>query len=317
MNVKKYDVVTAFDACVDLLVRGDAAPQYNQAEQLMDGYLLEMGGSACIFACQCARLGLRSAGVGAVGDDTYGSFVLQKLASCGVDVSNVRRDGCMQTGLGLALCRPDGNRAILTVPGSIDSADPGRLLALLPEARHLHIASYYLLKKMRPHWPEILREAKRLGLTVSLDSNWDPAERWDGVMELFPYLDIFFPNENELVAFTGESRPEAAARLLAGKVPLVAAKLGEKGAMAMRSDGQNAFCPAMKVEVADTVGAGDTFDAGFLYGYLNGWSLEGCLRLGVFCAGRSVRAAGGLAGQPGLAEATEWLDLERDGEEAR
>lgn len=311
MTAKKYDIVTAFDACVDLLVNGEATPQFGQAEQLMDGYLLEMGGSACIFACQCAKLGLSVAGVGTVGKDAFGTFVLEKLNSCGVDVSAISRDGGIQTGLGLALCRENGNRAILTVPGSIDSADPERLLTLLPEARHLHIASYYLLAKMRPHWPVILREAKRLGLTTSLDTNWDPATRWDGMEDLFPYLDVFFPNEYELLAFTGEYEPEPAARRLARMIPLVAVKLGAKGAMVVLPDEQSAYCPALEVEVVDTVGAGDTFDAGFLYGYLNGKKPEDCQRLGVFCAGQSVRAMGGLAGQPSLAETLPWFNAFR------
>jgi len=99
-------VITVLDTCVDLLISGDVSPRFNQVEQLMDGYLLEMGGSACIFTCQCARLGLSAAGVGTVGRDALGDLMLQKLSSAGVDVSAVTQDSAIQTGLGLALCQP-------------------------------------------------------------------------------------------------------------------------------------------------------------------------------------------------------------------
>ncbi len=300
MMSKRFDVITVLDTCVDLMMQGDVVPRFGQAEQVVDSYFLEMGGSACIFACQCAKLGLKTAGVGAVGADAFGDLALERLGQAGVDVSAVSRGGGIQTGLGLALCKPGGDRAILTVLGTIDWADPTVMEALLPQARHLHIASYYLMTRMRPHWPQLLRQAKALGLTTSLDTNWDPAERWDGVDDLYPHLDILFPNEAELQAFTGVAELEEAARVLAQKVPLVAVKLGAKGAMAFRYNGESAFCPASTLDTVDTVGAGDTFDGGFLYGFLNGRSLDECLQAGVFCAGRSVTKPGGFLGQPKL-----------------
>lgn len=306
MMNKRYDVVTVLDTCVDLIMQGgDVVPRFGQAEQLVDDYHLEIGGSACLFACQCAKLALRTAGAGRVGKDVFGAMVLQRLSLAGMDAAHIAEEPGLHTGLGLALCRKEGDRAILTVPGSIDFANPEALLELLPRARHLHVASYYLLAGMRAHWPAILREAKRLGLTVSLDTNWDPMEKWDGLNELAPYIDILFPNDTELLAFTGLVDPLNAAAQLAKRVPLVAAKLGAEGALAVRSNGEVARRPANQVSVADTVGAGDTFDAGFLYGYLNGRSLDECLRAGVFCAGRSVTKPGGFMGQPVLSELAE------------
>jgi sugar/nucleoside kinase (ribokinase family) len=300
---QEYDVITVLDTCVDLMMQGgDIVPRFGQAEQLVSGYQLEMGGSACIFASQCAKLGLQTVGTGKVGKDAFGALVLERLREAGVDITHVEVDEGVQTGLGLALCTQDNDRAILTVAGSIDSADPKTLLRMLPRARHLHVASYYLLSGMRPHWPEILLEARRLGLTCSLDTNWDPAERWGGLDELTPYLDILMPNEHEITAFTGIHDPEKAAREVAKRIPIVVVKLGAEGAMLVQEDRETLHCPANEVDVVDTVGAGDTFDAGFLYGYLNGLRLEDCLRVGVFCASRSVRKQGGFIGQPDAAE---------------
>jgi sugar/nucleoside kinase (ribokinase family) len=191
----------------------------------------------------------------------------------------------------------------LTYNGTIDWDGSDAVLGSLPETRHLHIASYYLMHKLRPHWQSILHKAKEVGVSVSLDTNFDPAERWDGAGELFADVDILFPNEQELKSFTGESDPLAAARLLARKVPLVVAKLGANGAFAVTAQGAEERVGARTVPVADTVGAGDTFDAGFLYGYLSGKPLRQCLEMGTFCASRNVTKAGGIAGQPMLAEA--------------
>jgi ribokinase len=300
---RKYDVVTALDACVDLMIQGDVVPRFGQTEQLVDNYMIEMGGSACIFACQCAKLGLTTAGTGVVGNDMFGELVLKRLNEAGVDITRITVQNGIQTGIGLALCKQDGDRAILTVPGSIDATNPQPLIALLPQARHLHIASYYLLKELRPHWPAILREAKRIGLTTSIDTNYDPLERWDGIGELLPYLDIFFPNSRELLAFTGMNDIEAAALKLSAEGPLVAVKLGADGAAACRHGHGMVYCPAIQVFAGDTVGAGDTFDGGFLYGYLNRLPLEDCLMFGVYCAGKSVQARGGIEGQPCIGEA--------------
>lgn len=297
---REFDIITAMDTCADLMVTGDVVPRFGQAEKMVEGYFLEMGGSACIFSCQCAKLGLKTTGVGVVGKDTFGDLVMKRLAEAGVDTSLIETDPHAQTGLGVALCKLDGDRAILTVNGTIDRADPEVIRYNLSRARHLHIASYYLMEKLRPHWLGIVREAKRLGMTVSLDTNWDPAEKWDGIEELMPFLDIFFPNEQELRFFTGEEDVTKAAQMLAIQVPLVVAKLGAGGALAVGRDGRAEWVRAQKVSIADTVGAGDTFDAGFLYGILTGRSLRESLETGTVCAAKSITQPGGFMGQPTL-----------------
>ena len=189
--------------CVDLVVDlGRTEPQFGQAEQWIPDYTLEMGGSACIFACQAAKLGLRVAVVGRVGDDAFGRLSLERLGESGVDTRHVQVEPDLKTGLGLALCRATGDRAILTYAGSINAVYPDDLTDdLLRRARHLHYCSYYLQTNLLSAVPAIFRRPRALGLTISLDSNWDPEGRWEGgLAEALALSDLFLPNEQEALA---------------------------------------------------------------------------------------------------------------------
>lgn len=297
----RYDAVTAMDICVDFLVRlGETVPEFGQKEKLVDGYEMELGGSCCIFACQAARLGLRTAGIGVVGDDFFGHLVLDKLRGAGVLTEHLRTDGSIQTGLGTILCKDDGDRAILTYMGTIDALAGGDVRdEILLNSRHLHIGSYYLMKRLQPHYPDIVRKAKKAGLTVSLDTNWDPEETWDsGIWDILPYVDIFLPNENEAKWISRKDTVEEAVDFLRQKVPIVAMKLGKHGACAYAGGNFYKAAP-VDVKVVDTVGAGDSFDAGFVYGYLSGHAVEDCLKIGCICGSYNTSRAGGIAGQPG------------------
>jgi ribokinase len=302
---RPYDVLTVLDVCVDFLAIGCPEPRFGQAEQLIDGYEIEMGGSAAIFASQCAKLGLNTLGVGRAGEDVFGRLFLEKLAATGVNTSAVIADKNARTGVGIALCRQN-DRAILTYTGTIDGTNADMVLERFSGARHLHIASYYLMASLKPHWPYIVRQAKACGLTVSLDTNWDPEERWDGLDGLEGFVDILLPNEMEARAFTGKEDSREALLELSRRFPVVAMKLGPQGAMACQ-DGILYDAPGLPVSVVDTVGAGDTFDAGFLYGWLSGLPLQRCLQIGCFCGARSVTARGGIAAQPNKSDVEELL----------
>jgi sugar/nucleoside kinase (ribokinase family) len=167
---------------------------------------------------------------------------------------------------------------------------------LLKSAKHLHIGSYYLLDGIRASLPDILTRAKKFGLTASLDTNWDPSENWDLPDEILSCIDIILPNYNEALLLTGCSDIDGAVKALADKVPVVAVKMGEEGAIAA-SGGKRVKMPAINAAAIDTIGAGDNFDAGFIYSYLNGLPLEDCLRAGIYCGSMSVKKAGGIAGQ--------------------
>lgn len=300
---KDYDVLVAGEINPDLILSDpELMPQWGQAEVLVEKAALTIGSSNAIFACGAARLGLRVAFVGVVGDDVFGRFMLEALEARRVDVSNVIVDPQVSTGFSVILDRVD-DRAILTHMGAIERLRAEQVGdGLLGKARHLHVASYFLQKALQPGLPGLLRRARGLGLTTSLDTNWDPAGEWAGFDELLSLCDVFLPNRAEALALARAERVETALTRLSQGGRTVAIKLGEQGAIAQRGD-EVAHVPALAVQVADTVGAGDSFDAGFVYGYLQGWELERSLGLAVACGSLSARAHGGTAAQPTLAEA--------------
>lgn len=293
----KYDVLTVFDICADLVMDlGDTVPEFGQKEKYVDSFAIDMGGSTCIFACQCAKLGLKTTGAGIAGDDIFGSLVTDTLAKCGVDISNITTENDIKTGLGIHLVRK-GDRSILTYSGSIGAVTAKHITdELLKSARHLHIGSYYLLGGIRDELPEILRRAKSLGLTVSLDTNWDPEEKWRMPDEILSNVDIILPNKTEVLLLTGCPDINTAIKTLSKKIPIVTVKLGAEGGLA-ESGGRRIKLPAPDVNVTDTIGAGDNFDAGFIYAYLKGFTLENCLRAGLYCGSASTGKAGGVASQ--------------------
>jgi ribokinase len=297
----RTDILVACDMCVDLIMNGeDVVPEFNQKEKLIDDYVLELGGSCSIFASQAAKLGLNVTALGKVGHDAFGELVTRKLNIIGVNMEHIIVDESIKTGIGVALCK-ENDRAILTYSGSIDALLPFEIPEhVFQECRHLHIGSFYLLEKLRPYFIEMARKVKQNGGTVSLDTNWDPAEKWDGVMELLPYVDIFLPNENELLAITNQPTVHEALESIKDLVDLVAVKQGEFGAIAYHK-GTYYTANVIKAEYLDAIGAGDSFDAGFLYGFLNGHLIERCLQFGNLCGSSNTTARGGIAGQITLA----------------
>jgi sugar/nucleoside kinase (ribokinase family) len=252
------------------------------------------------------RRGLKVAFIGVCGDDVFGHFMLDEMQKRNVDVSNVIVRPNEQTGLSVIL-NNNTDRAILTHLGLIADLQASDIPdGLLRQSRHLHVASYFLQTKLQPDFPVLFQRAHSLGLTTSLDTNYDPSEKWVGFDELLSVIDVFLPNKTEALSITKSDDIESASRQLASKSKLVAIKLGEDGAL-VRSQNIITHSSSISVNVIDTVGAGDTFDSGFLYGYLNNWPLEKSLRLACVCGAISTQKAGGTEGQPTLDEAMKFV----------
>lgn len=308
------DVYVIGDVNPDILVIGDdVVPEFGQVEKYVGTIRLTVGGSSAISACGLARLGLRVAHGGIVGDDSLGRAVLEAMRERGVDTSTVSVDPAIPTGATVHLGSGD-DRAMLTATGTIDrlrAEDVPR--EILPYIRHIHAGSTGIQPKLRPGLPALFREARAAGVTSSFDTNWDPDRRWEGIDPMLAATDVFLPNAREAALISGVSDPLGAARALvaraaaagrdAGAGPLtVVVKLGAEGALAVRGD-EALRVPAERVQVVDATGAGDAFNAGFLYGFLAARPLGECLALGVACGSISTRAIGGVDGQATLEEA--------------
>jgi sugar/nucleoside kinase (ribokinase family) len=298
-----FDILTIGEINVDLILGHDARPIFGQVERVVDDATLTVGGSGTIFAMGAAQLGLRLAYCGIVGDDTFGRFMLDHLHQRKIDTRGVIVDPTLKTGLSVILNVP-GDRAILTHLGAIDALAAEQVdAALLALCRHIHVTSFFLQHRLRPGLAALLAQARAVGATVSLDTNWDPSERWDdGLAEVLAHTDLFLPNEQEACAITRTATVEDALAALAATIPVVAIKLGAEGAICRRGD-QTLRDPGFAATVVDTTGAGDSFNGGFLYGWLHGWELAGALALGCACGALSTQAAGGVAAQATLAQA--------------
>ena len=303
-----FDLLVAGELNPDLILSdSNLEPRFGQHEILVESADLTIGSSSAIFACGAARLGLRVGFVGVVGDDEFGRFMCRSLGAAGVDVSAVVVEPGQRTGLSVILTRGT-DRAILTHVGAVGSLRAEQVPAsLLQKARHLHVASFFLQNALQPGLADLFRGARGLGLTTSLDTNWDPHEAWTGLKEVLAVTDVFLPNEAEALAITACGDLEAAVQNLSDWIPRGAVKLGAKGALGWRAQ-ERARAAALQVPVVDTVGAGDSFDAGFVFGFLSGWTLQRSLEMAVACGSLSTRAAGGTAAQPTLAEALQHLN---------
>jgi sugar/nucleoside kinase (ribokinase family) len=302
-----YDLLVLGELNADLILSGDVEPVWQQHEKIVSDMALVMGGSAAIFACGAARLGLSVAYVGVCGDDTIGHFCLTALQTAGVDTSHCIIDPGIRSGLTLVLQKP-ADRAMLTYEGGIPLLSAAMVpTTLVARARHIHVGSYYLQHALRPGLPHLFAQMQAQGGTTSLDTNWDPSEQWSGLSDIFAHTSVFLPNDAEALAISRQADIEAACAHLAQQVQTVAIKCGSAGGIAQQG-AQVVRAPAVSTDFVDAVGAGDSFNAGVVYGMLAGWPLERSLHLGTICGSLSTRAAGGTAAQPTLAEACALLD---------
>lgn len=306
------DLLVIGDCNPDVLVLGrDVTPAFGQQEKLVDSMSLVVGGSASITTVAAARLGLRVGLAAVVGDDPAGEFMLAQLTAAGVDCSAVAIRRGVATGMTVALSN-GSDRAILTALGAMPTLTAADIPeSLLSRARHVHVSSYFLLERtLGPGLAGLLAAARRGGACTSLDTNWDPAQRWtdDQLRGVLAQVDLLLPNEAEAMLLSGQADLEHAVAGLSAMGLRLAVKRGAEGALCADGAGGGrpvqVAAPALpEGEVIDTTGAGDCFDAGLIAGLLRGLDLPAAARLGCAVATLSTRAAGGTAAIPGLAEA--------------
>jgi sugar/nucleoside kinase (ribokinase family) len=306
MSERRFDLLVAGELNPDAIIQAEGLEvEFGQVERIVDRGSLTVGASGAIVACGAALLGMRTAYVGVVGDDTSGSFMLDALRGRGIDVDGCRVDPEQPTGLTVVLSTGD-DRAMLTSPGAMT-----RLTAedvtddMLAAVEHLHVSSPYLQSGLRQGLGELFERAHSARASTSLDPGWDPSGRWGASLEeALDTTDVLLPNAAEACRMAGVQDPVAALDALANRVGTVVVKLGAEGAIARRGE-ETASARAPAVHAVDDTGAGDSFAAGFLCGLAGGRSLDESLRLGVACGSLSTRGLGGVDAQPALEEALE------------
>ncbi|MHB8218485.1 MAG: carbohydrate kinase family protein [Candidatus Sulfotelmatobacter sp.] len=289
--MSKFDITIAGEINLDLILYGLPETMPTDRELLASGFAITLGSSSAILAHNLAALGSRVGFITKVGDDCFGALAMERLRERGVDLTAVVHGAKS----GVTVLLPHGTqRHILTYPGTIAELRFEELdLPYLASARHFHMSSMFLQCGLFSDAPELFRRMKSSGLTTSLDTNDDPDDQWGVELEkTLPHVDILLPNEREAMRMSNSDDLETALSRLAEKVKTVVVKRGASGAVAIQG-GRRFSAPAVPVEVVDPVGAGDSFDAGFLHQFLSGADLADCLTYGNLCGAFSTTDCGG------------------------
>lgn len=289
-----FDITIAGEINLDLVLYGLEKEMPLERELLATGFEITLGSSSAILAHNLATLGVAAGFITRVGMDEFGQLALDRLAESGVDLSKiVRANNGTKTGVTVLLHHGD-ERHILTYPGTMFEMSRTDLdIEYLSSARHFHLSSLFLHRALQADLPELFRELKSRGLTLSLDTNDDPEGQWDGVLtQLLPYVDILLPNQGELCRIARRATLDEALTELSPLVPLIAVKCGGEGAV-VQNDGNRIRVPGVPVNPVDTIGAGDSFNAGFLAAWLSGCSPEESARAGNITGALSTQRPGG------------------------
>jgi sugar/nucleoside kinase (ribokinase family) len=279
---------------LDLILYGLPEDLVLDREHLANVMAFTLGSSSGIFAHNLCVLGTQVGFISKLGADPLGKMAAERLSAAGVDVSRIKQAaGNTSTGLTVVLPYPR-HRYMLTYPGTMFELQYSDIdLDYLHSTRHFHLSSFYLHRALRPQILNLFRQARQAGLTTSLDTNDDPENLWaQDLLEVLKYVDIFLPNEREAKNIARTDDLSQALNLLAGLSKIVVVKCGSGPAICRSGDKQWSLAPP-PVQLVDDIGAGDTFDSGFIHAYLLGAKLEDCLAFANIAAAYSVTKPGG------------------------
>jgi len=288
-----FDITIAGEINLDLILYGLPVELPLEQELLASGLEVTLGSSSAITAHNLAALGSKVGFITRVGRDQLGEIAVDRLRAMHVDLDRITHSELSQTGLTVLLTH-GGPRHILTYPGCMFEMSLAHLdVDYLKSARHFHLSSYFLHRALLPEMASLFKELKQAGLTISLDTNDDPADQWgDGIAEVLPYVDVLMPNEREACKLAGTEDFKKAVESLLKDIPLLVVKRGANGATAFTTE-EEVSVKAIPVEVVDPVGAGDSFNAGFLHKWTQSKPLVECLAYGNLAAACSTTKPGG------------------------
>lgn len=292
--MKKFDIIALGELNVDLLLNKIGGFPEVGKEIFAKEMTLTLGSSTAIFAANAASLGAKVSFLGMVGNDDFGAFVRTSLEIRGVDTSNLIEVSTAATGL-TAILNYDQDRANVTYPGAMSIMGVKDIRPeVIAQAKHVHISSIFLQETLHKDIYEIVKLVKDNGATLSMDMQFDPEEKWDfDYKKILPLVDIFMPNIQELTAVTGKKTLEEAVAEVRPYINVLVVKMGSKGSTVVTKEGEK-FLPAMlNSNVVDAIGAGDSFNSGFITAFVQGKDLEYCQYLGNLTGAINTTAAGG------------------------
>jgi sugar/nucleoside kinase (ribokinase family) len=292
--VNQSDVIVVGELNVDLILNQiDSFPEMGK-EKLAQEMTLTLGSSSAIFASNLSSLGSKVSFLGKIGQDSFGELVINSLESKGVNTELIIRCNNLKTGATIVL-NYDEDRAMVTHPGAMETLILDDISeSALKTARHLHFSSYFLQPGMKKTIGKMFELAKNLGLTTSFDAQWDPEEKWDlDLQSVLPFVDVFIPNKQELLHLTQKSTIKEALDSISSVANIVALKMGNKGSLVFLDGKEIEKQAFLNTNVVDSIGAGDSFNAGFIHKYIQKYPVEECQEFGNLTGAVSTTAAGG------------------------
>ncbi|MBO6074114.1 MAG: carbohydrate kinase family protein [Paludibacteraceae bacterium] len=293
--MKNFDIIALGELNVDLILNQiEGEPEVGK-EKFAKQMTLTLGSSTAIFAANAAAIGAKVAFCGMIGDDSFGDLVETSLQKKGVDTRFLIRQNKYATGATICMSY-DEDRANLTYQGamdymSLDDIDP----EVFKQAKHIHISSIFMQSGVKRDLKKILELCKQNGVTTSLDSQWDPTEQWDiNLEEILPLVTVFMPNETELKFLTRSENLDEALEKIRPWANAAVIKCGSKGSILMRKGQPDRKQAALlNKNVVDCIGAGDSFNSGFITRLAAGDDLARCQEYGNMTGAVNTTAAGG------------------------
>lgn len=298
-----YDILVQGPIFCDLIFTDLPSMPVLGTEIFSGDFTVTVGGSA-IVAVGLQRLGANVGLIADIGNDPLSKLLKTLLQDMDVDTTLIREHPYPLPQVTAALSFPH-DRAFVT--RFVKPENPVDLAELLSEhtAKHIHLSSFLGALEIT----DACRIAHKAGLTVSMDPGWDEdALRDPRLHEMITELDVFLPSQSELCYIADNEDVEQALSQIFATMNdgMIVLKRGKEGAMAYGDD-LRVTVPALPVTPIDTTGAGDSFDAGFLFRYIQDAPLTDCLKYGAICGALSTTKAGGATSAPTHEEVKQWL----------
>ena len=281
---------------MDLILNGTQSFPELGKEKIAADFDLTLGSSSAIFASNIARMGITTSFCGMVGKDSFGKSIISRLQDFNIDTTNISSSATHKTGL-TAIIRHNNDRAMVTYPGAMEHFS---IEDISPQAfenkHHLHISSLFLQPGLTKDLFNLIDKAKSHGLTISIDPQWDPSEEWElDFKKLVANIDFFLPNEDEFLNIAGtntlaEAIQKFQPHLTDGAIII---KQGTNGATYVTGQKVKQVSGYLNEKPVDTVGAGDSFNAGFIYRFLQNDAIDQCIQFGNITGAVSTTASGG------------------------
>lgn len=293
MPHKKFDVLVVGELNIDLIL--DDLQQFPETgKEILAGKMFyTLGSSSAICASNLSVLGVSVNYCGCIGNDDFGKKIIGDLNVKGVHTNDIIKSKTA-TGITVVL-NAHQNRAMVTYPGAMNELSEQHVTdKMLENASHLHVSSVFIQPSLKPGLTKLFKRAKKFGLTTSLDPQWDSYEKWDcDWKNLLPYVDVFLPNMEELKNITQKQTITKAVACIKDTANTIVVKNSIEGASVFYKNEMIEQPAFINHNFADAIGAGDSFDAGFIRRFIQNKSLKECVELGAVCGAINTTAYGG------------------------